>query len=103
MWVKENFSGSEYVMYRHNGEEKFVARFKHGNKRGFMSFLKKNFTPDEYFAMRESTDMAPAKILETKGYVCDNVKKILKMYGYEQTQAGLAQYLDMRRAEREAA
>jgi hypothetical protein len=49
--------------------EAFIARFKYGKgrKAGFMKFLMKNFTVEEYLALLES-GMAPITALETKGY-----------------------------------
>jgi hypothetical protein len=72
---KSKLVGSEYVTY----EGKFVARFKHvrSNKSGFISFLVKNFSVEEYFAAMERGN-APATILETKGYVPAHIKRWLK-------------------------
>jgi len=42
-----------YLHYNHNGERKFVARFKHRgpvNKAKFLAVLKKHYSVDEYFA-----------------------------------------------------
>lgn len=86
----ENLTGRDpYVFYNHNGERKFVARFKRGGKADFLRFLRKNFTPAEYFSKLEQ-GLAPLKVLEEKGYVSPIVKKILKRRGYPQTQAGFA-------------
>ena len=88
----ENLTGRyPYVFYNHNGERKFVARFKHGTggKADFLRFLRKNFTPAEYFSKLEQ-GLAPLTVLEEKGYVSPIVKKILKRRGYPQTQAGFA-------------
>ena len=55
----------QWLYYNHNGERKFVARFKH---RGpftpakFQKQLMKNHTPAEYFAKLENGD-APLAIL----------------------------------------
>lgn len=72
----------DYAMY----EGKFVARFKHmpGNRAGFLKFLCKHFTVEEYFAAREASEagqlrgLAPVEILEAKGYVPSHILKWLK-------------------------
>lgn len=70
---------------------KFVARFKRGGKTDFVKFLVKNFTVEEYFAALQK--LPPVSVLETKGYVTAQVKKLLKIAGFEQSQAGLQAYL----------
>jgi flavodoxin len=70
---------------------KFVARFKRGGKQEFLNFLVKNFSVDEYFAKLSGS--TPIQVLETKGYVAPKVKKLLKIAGYPQTQAGFDAYL----------
>lgn len=78
------FVEGEYVQYRPNGaltayaDRKFVARFKHvkSNKAGFVKFLCKHFTVEEYFELMEKT--SPAQALETKGYVDAHILKWLK-------------------------
>jgi hypothetical protein len=95
------YSGG-YLTY--GPDRKFVARFKRGGKAGFVSFLVKHFTVSEYFDMLNTVnpaaaavgnprEYAPAEVLETKGYVCDNVKRILKRAGYPLTWAGFDAYL----------
>lgn len=68
----------DYTMY----EGKFVARFKHvkGNRAGFLKFLCKHFTVEEYFAAREANEIAsaPVCVLEAKGYVPSHILKWLK-------------------------
>ena len=65
--------GSREVWVQHNNE--FVARFKYANAgksaTHFIKFLTANFTPEEYFALKQTK--APVCVLETKGYVCYNV------------------------------
>jgi len=80
-----------YLMY--GPDRKFVARFKvRADRSGFVSFLKKNFTVEEYFeALTKGT--APVTIMEAKGYVSATVKKALKSMGYEPTMQGKKQYL----------
>jgi hypothetical protein len=75
-------------------EHKFVARFKY-NKRdrvGFVNFLVKNFSVEEYFTALE-VNHAPSQVLRTKGYVGATAKKVLANAGYPQTVDGLNQYL----------
>lgn len=73
---KDSFTyDSRYLSY----EGKFVARFKHMpcNKPGFVSFLVKHFTVEEYFAQRDA-EVAPLTILEAKGYIPSHIMKWLK-------------------------
>ena len=100
---KELFSyNGGFLMYGNGYPEraKFVARFKYrgGNKAGFMSFLIKNFTPEEYFARLDAKE-TPVAILESKGYVSATVKKILKQAGFAPTIEGKRRFLDQRVAE----
>lgn len=83
-FIKSEFSPGEYAMY--NG--KFVARFKRGGRGSFLTFLCKNFTVEEYFALQDS-GQAPLTILESKGYVLPHIKKWLKEGGYEVSRFGL--------------
>ena len=85
-----------YLMYRglESGEMHFVARFKRkGDRTGFVEFLRKNFTVEEYFQELVLNKKAPVEILEAKGYVSATVKKVLASAGYEPTLAGKRQYL----------
>lgn len=91
MFIKENFYPTgEYVNYRHNGNMKFVARFKHAkaSKSSFINFLIKNFTVEEYFNRLEGEREAPLSILQSKGYLQPHIKKMLKERGYEVSTAG---------------
>lgn len=59
-----------YLHYNHNGERKFVARFKyHGpvNKAKFVAVLKKHYSVDEYFA--KLADHAPLQIFKDDGHL----------------------------------
>ena len=88
---KDNFQYSGgFLTYN----DKFVARFKNraGDKVGFMSFLIKNFSVDEYFA-KYAAGTTPAEILESKGYVSTTVKKLLKSAGYPTTFEGKQRYV----------
>jgi len=73
-------------------KELFVARFKYcaRDKAGFLSFLIKNFTPEEYFTLMNTPNpknpwnntFSPATILEAKGYISATVKSGMKKKGY---------------------
>lgn len=86
-------------------ERRFVARFKYNrrDKAGFISFLIKNFTVEEYFGMYgDGLNMSPVAILETKGYVSTTVKSSLKFLGLPQTQEGFKQLIKLQVAAHEA-
>jgi len=93
---KRFYYNGEMLFYRVPGEElkRFVARFKHGGMVSFKKFLRDNFTVEEYFDLLENQDMAPLKVLETKGYVSPKIAKILKMRGYPMTLEGMNQMID---------
>ena len=100
---KELFSyNGGYLMYGNGYPEraKFVARFKYrgGDRAGFMSFLIKNFSPEEYFARLDANE-TPVAILESKGYVSTTVKRILKQQGFAPTVEGKRQFLNQPVAE----
>jgi hypothetical protein len=78
-----------YLMYVTPGSDTrtFVARFKRGASGTFVTFLKKNFTVEEYFARREAGE-APLEIAESKGYLLPHIKKWLKAGGYPVTVEG---------------
>jgi hypothetical protein len=79
-FIKEEFiKVAGYVHYNadRNGE-RFVCRNRvasHSNP--FITFLIKNFTVEEYFALR-GKGIAPLTILQTKGYISPNMRKVLK-------------------------
>lgn len=84
---KKNFTvSSGWIHY--NGE--FVARIRRGagGTTPFISFLMKNFEVEEYFNLLSQKDMAPLLVLETKGYISPNMKKVLKSYNLPCTQEG---------------
>jgi len=90
-FIRENFNyHGGYLTY----EGKFIARFKHmkSNKPTFLTFLIKNFTQEEYFDLYNS-NMAPAKILETKGYLPSHIKKWLKKGGYTINLSGYDKFI----------
>lgn len=77
-------------------DRRFVARFKHNarDRSGFVSFLIKNFTVEEYFGLYDNgRGMAPAEILRTKGYISKTVKNTLDLAGYPATPDGYAAYI----------
>jgi len=87
------------------GEQRqFIARFKRNgrDRAGFISFLCKNFTVEEYVAAYKG-GTAPAEILRTKGYVSATVKRILRDAGYPQTQEGFKTYITDQIEKRSAA
>lgn len=89
---KFNYHGG-YLTYGadYGPDRKFVARFKRGGMGAFKSFLIKNFTVEEYFTKLEKS--TPIEVLETKGYVSPNLKKILIARGYTPDLAGRQEYL----------
>ncbi len=90
---RENFiNDGDYVHYVHEGERHFIGRFKYGSRRSFVTFLMKNFTVEEYIEEMQKTG-APLLILMEKGYVSDNIKKVLKRLGLPQTKEAYEAYL----------
>ena len=86
MFKKENFNyDGMYLTYnlhpgQHYGNNEFVARFKYVKFAGaFKSFLIKNFTTDEYFS-RYKAGESPLDILESKGFVTPQAKKLCKKH-----------------------
>ena len=83
MFKKENFNyDGMYLMYNLNPDQhnEFVARFKYVKFAGaFKSFLIKNFTTDEYFS-RYKAGESPLDILESKGFVTPQAKKLCKKH-----------------------
>ena len=80
----------------------FIARFKYTHNATFATFLRRNFTVEEYFDLYNQ-DIAPINILETKGYMSPNVKKALKRAGYPTTAEGKKAYIAAAILMREAA
>jgi hypothetical protein len=91
-FIRSEFSGGESISY----QGKFVARFKHqrGDKAGFISFLIKNFSVEEYFTLLET--LPPLKVLETKGFLLPRLKKVCVLEGFEPTLEGFKQMIDAR-------
>ena len=66
--------------------ELFVARFKYVFFQGsFKNFLAKNFTVEEY-ATRYKNGESPLDILESKGFMTPQAKKLCKQNGLSPTQ-----------------
>ena len=74
-------------------DRKFVARFKVGGIGSFATFLRKNFTVEEYFARLEDCN-APLTIAESKGYLLPHIKRQLAELGYPLTQAGFRRMIE---------
>jgi len=68
---------------------RFVARFKHmkRNMGPFCTFLRKNFTVEEYFARMDAGE-TPVAILRSKGYIPSHIKAWMRKAGYPTTPAG---------------
>ena len=79
-FIKENFNyDGMYLTY--GTERKFVARFKYVKFAGaFKSFLIKNFDVDEYFDAY-ADGQSPLDILESKGFMTPQAKKLCKQNG----------------------
>jgi len=76
-----------------NNEYKFVARCRNASDaKPFMTFLKNNFTVEEYFTMYDS-GLAPLEILHTKDYISPTVRKLLRRSGLPVTQEGVKKLL----------
>ena len=65
--------------------ELFIARFKYQKFQGsFKNFLCKNFTVEEY-ATRYKNGESPLDMLESKGFMTPQAKKLCKQYGVKAT------------------
>tara|TARA_R100001594_G_scaffold88166_1_gene122462 strand:+ start:2757 stop:3104 length:348 start_codon:yes stop_codon:yes gene_type:complete len=106
-FTKENLIvDGAYVYYSPSGrayapDQKFVARFKHmrRNRGPFMTFLRRNFTVEEYFSRLDAGE-SPVAILESKGYVPSHIKKWLREAGYPQTPEGFDAWIAAQSAAR---
>lgn len=110
-FTKENLSYfGGYIHYRPHGEydptdQRFVARLKYAatsSKGPYMTFLRKNFTVEEYFGRIDAGE-SPLTILESKGFLLSHIKKNLKRAGYPVTKAGFDQMIQDQIAARKAA
>lgn len=93
-FVKAEFhNDGPYLTY--GADRKFMARFKYTlrDRAGFVAFLVKHMTVEEYFAARNA-GQSPLDILEARGYISATVRKILQRMGYPETQEGRKAYLD---------
>jgi hypothetical protein len=95
-FTKENLIGCNgYVFFHKDGREtayvnrEFVARFKYvkRNMGPFMTFLRKNFTVEEYFDRYDAGE-TPLAIVKSKGYIASHIKAEMKRAGYPRTLAG---------------
>lgn len=107
-FTKTNLTKSgDYLNYRPEGgnicDEKFVARFKYGRSgmASFATFLRKNFTVEEYFA-RLDADESPLAIVESKGYMLPHIKKWLRDGGYPVTKVGFNLFIQNQMQVRQA-
>lgn len=84
-FIKENFNyDGMYLTY--GPDRRFVARFKYIKFcASFKSFLIKNFTTSEYFSAYDS-GTSPLDILESKGFMTPQAKKLCKQNGMTATQ-----------------
>lgn len=93
---RAKFEKGMYLNYQRTEGERsvFIARFKYrrSDQAGFISFLIKNFTVEEYFERMENGE-SPLNILESKGYLGASVKRDLKNVGFEPTLEGRTSYL----------
>lgn len=98
-FIKANFKKGEYVFYPVDGEDKFIARFKYrsGGSGAFITFLCKNFEVEEYFALLENS--TPLEVLNAKGYISPNIRKILKHYNLPITAEGVESLNEINRRE----
>lgn len=89
-----NYFGGYLTYGQYPERPKFIARFKYSSrdKAGFLTFLIRNFTVEEYLGRIEAGE-TPVGILESKGYVSSTIKKILKEAGFEPNIVGKQQYL----------
>jgi len=79
-----SFGGEVWLYNGAQSHETFVGRFKYRgpvtSAKSFAKFLTANFTPAEYFAER-AKGIAPLTILEAKGYVSPNMKRVIASLG----------------------
>ena len=95
-FTKENLIGCNgYVFFHKDGRDtryvdrEFVARFKNmkRNMGPFMTFLRKNFTVEEYFDRLDAGEN-PSEILESKGYIASHIKAWMRKAGFATNPAG---------------
>lgn len=90
VWDDEE-DGERTVTY--GRDRQFIGRFKYANATAcaehFVEFLVANFEVEEYFGLR-GTGMAPATILETKGFIDYNTRQAMIRGGHETREELLA-------------
>jgi len=91
-FTKENLvkqSGGYVSFYPPQGKPIFIARFKYlkRNIGPFMTFLRKNFTIEEYMQRMDAGE-TPLDIVKSKGYIASHIKAEMKRAGYPATLAG---------------
>ena len=89
-FTKENLIvDSEFIQYRDESNTvHFIARCKYGRgKASFVTFLKKNFTPEEYLT-RIASGEYPLPIIQSKGYIQPHIRKMLKEQNLPITKEG---------------
>lgn len=97
-FTKQNLfksNGHVYYVDPVTHQTRFVARFKYaaGSSAGpFMTFLRRNFTVEEYFARMDAGE-SPLPIVESKGFILSHIKRWLRQGGYPVTREGYAQFL----------
>lgn len=87
-----NYYGMWVHYITEDGERKFVARFKYRPvEKRMINFIIKNFTVEEYFGLLEAGE-PPLRIVESKGYLCNVTRKVLRQNGFPLTWEGYEQY-----------
>lgn len=82
------------------GIDLFIARFKYNkkDKAGFLSFLIKNFTVEEYAMLSADRMASPYSILRDKGYISKTMKDACIAYGQPVTEEGWRKAISARLA-----
>ena len=92
-FTKDNLlNDGKFVYFIEEGKAKrFVARFRIGSPKTFMTHLRKNWTVEDYFTALEEPGTAPLEIVKKTGYMLPHIKKWLREGGYPVTPAGFEQ------------
>lgn len=95
-FTKQNLikSGGFVTFITETGDRKFVARFKYAATSStgpFMTFLRKNFTAEEFFARIDAGE-TPLDIAKSKGFILSHIKTWLRRDGYPTTPQGYANW-----------
>lgn len=80
---KENFTISQgWISYNDDTlgiDREFVARCRNArDAKPFVTFLKNNFTPTEYFQMLKEDKISPLIILQSRGYISPAMRRANK-------------------------